>query len=699
MLRLRTLGGLSVYDGEAPRSGAGSQRKALALLALLAAAGPRGLTRDKLVAFLWPETPADRATHRLTQLIYSLRRDLEVEDLFLGSVGLRLNTRIITTDVAEFTTALEAGDFEGAAAAYGGPFLDGFFLSDAAEFDQWLEQERARLAQRHASAVESLARGAAARGDVVATVEWWRQLAESDPLNARMTIGYMEALSAAGDRAGALRFARSHQTLMRSEFDAEPDPAVLAVVERLRNPVPAPTGPAIAVLPFVNLTPERENEYFSDGMTEELTNALSQVPGLRVASRTSAFSFKGKDLDARQIADRLGVTALVEGSVRMIGRRIRLVAQLVNAVDGCHLWSATYDRTLADVFALQEELSRAIVATLPVPVTTIPRTLVWPPTRALDAYTLYLRGRYAALKRTVEGLSLGIEYFEQALEKDRSYALPHAGLAECWVLRGFQEFGDVNEAEAMPRAKAAALEALRLDPQLSPAHTWLGAVHMLYDWDWIAAEAEFRRAIQLEPENAYAHMWYAVFLGMMGRHDESLAQAHRAETLDPLALTVQLTVGRCYYFARRYPQALGYVEGILTAEPGHLLVTIWLARILCGMGSYAAALHAVETIPTEQSGPNLLVYAAYALAALGRGDEARTMCHDMGWNFDATRSSRTPPHLASVYALLGDTDTAYATLLQAVERRSSFMPFRLEAASDPIRRDPRVAELMARVGL
>jgi adenylate cyclase len=688
-----------VPGGEESQNGAGSQRKALALLALLAAAGPRGLSRDKLVAYLWPETPADRATHRLTQLMYSLRRDLTAEDLFLGTTDLRLNSKVICTDLAELTDALEAGAFERAAAAYPGPFLDGFFLSDSAEFGQWLEQERVRLAQRHASALESLARAATARGDLVAAVDWWRQLSKAEPLNARITIGYMEALSAAGDRAGALRFARTHETLLRSELDAEPDPAVVAVVERLRNPPTAPAAPAIAVLPFVNLTPERENEYFSDGMTEELTNALAQVPGLRVVARTSAFAFKGKDLDARQIAERLGVTALVEGSVRKVGDRIRLVAQLINAADGCHLWSESYDRTLADVFALQEELSRAIVAELPVPATTIPRTLVRPPTRHLDAYTLYLRGRYAALKRTAEGLALGIEYFEQALEKDRGYALAHAGLAECWVLSGFKEFGELPETEAMPRGKAAALEALRLDPQLSQAHTWLGAVHFLYDWDWASAEAEFRRATQLQPENAYAELWYAVFLGILGRHDESLGRAQHAESLDPLALPMQLTVGRCYYFAQRYPEALGWVQGILAVEPGHPLATIWLGRILCVMGRYADVLHLVDTLPAERRTAQMMALAAYALAASGRRDEARALSCDIVRGFEEGRFRNVPHLLVAVNAILGDFDRAFAGMEQAYERRSSYIPFMSEPLFVPLRRDPRFSKLLARLGL
>jgi serine/threonine-protein kinase len=283
----------------------------------------------------------------------------------------------------------------------------------------------------------------------------------------------------------------------------------------------------------------------------------------------------------------------------------------------------------------------------------------------------------------------GIEYFEQALEKDRGYALAHAGLAECWVLRGFKEFGDLQETEAMPRGKAAALEALRLDPQLSQAHTWLGAVHFLYDWDWAAAEAEFRRAVQLQPENAYAELWYAIFLGMMGRHDESLRWVHRAESLDPLALTVQLTVARCYYFARRYPEGLGYVQGILGVEPGHPLATIWSVRIHCAMGRYADVLLQVETVPAESRTPYLMGFAAYALAGLGREDEARTLCRDIKRDFEAGRAPNSPLLLAAVHGILGDADTAYAILEEAFERRSSLIPFVSEPLFDPLRSDPR----------
>ena len=199
--------------------------------------------------------------------------------------------------------------------------------------------------------------------------------------------------------------------------------------------------------------------------------------------------------------------------MRKVGNRIRLSARLVDAGDGSQLWSDTYERTLEDVFVLQEELSRAVTAALSVGLGPVPAPSVRPPTAVLDAYTLYLRGRYAAHKRTPEGLSLGIEYFEQAVERDPGFALAHAGLAECWALRGFPEFGELEWSEAVPRARAAALEALRLDPRLAQTHTWLGVIHFLYDWDWAAAEAEFRRALHLDPNHAIAETWYALFSG------------------------------------------------------------------------------------------------------------------------------------------------------------------------------------------
>jgi TolB-like protein len=700
LLRLRALGGLSVESLETELGPAAEQRKTLGLLALLAAAGSRGMSRDRLVAYLWPESPADKASHRLTQLLYLLRRDLGADELFVGSLDLRLNPAVIDSDVAEFTAALEVGDFAHAAEAYGGPFLDGFYLSDAAEFERWVDDERARLAQRWTTVLERLAQEATRRRDIAAAAGWWRQLSQTDPLNQGHAVNYLEALAAMGDRAGALRFIRAYEALLRAEYGTDPDRAFMDAAERLRSgptetaPRSATPPPAIAVIPFVNLTPDRENEYFSDGMTDEIIAALARIPGIRVASRTSTFALKGKDLDAREIAERLGVSVLLEGTVRKVGNRIRLGARLINAADDCQLWAETYERTLEDVFALQEELSRAVVEALPLSRTTRPSGRVTRPTPAPEAFTLLLRGRYAARKRTVEAMSLAIEYFEQAIELDPGYALAHAGLGECWAMRGFAEFGDLPPMVAMPRAKAAVMEALRLDPRLADAHTQLAIIHLLFDWDWSAADQEFRRAIQLEPESYYAHLWYAMFVGVMGQSEESLRRARYAETLEPLSLQSGIVVGRCYYFARRYDEAIRQFTELLRIEPGHSLTTIWLVRALCAAERYGEALAEADKADPERRVPYLSGLAARSLAGLGRYDEARNLClalereltgHDGGISYI----------LSAVYVVLGDLEAAIDMLEAALQARSGFLPFVLtEPTHDRLHGHPRFQALL-----
>jgi adenylate cyclase len=703
-MRLLMLGGLCVDCGKTPRQGAASQRKPLALLALLGAAGRRGMSRDKLIAYLWPDSPTDHALHSLTQLLYSLRRDIGAESLFLGGAELSLNPELLAVDLADFTAALEAGDFARAVDLYRGPFLDGFFLAGAPEFERWGEGERARLAQRHLGALQSLAETASRQGKPAAAAEWWRQLAAADPLNARIAIGCMESMAAAGDRAGALKTAHAYETSVRAELGSEPDPAVAAAADRLRNPparvIAAPATRAVAVLPFLNLTPDRENEYFSDGMTEEIANALARVPGLRVAARTSAFAFKGQDIDARDIAARLGVATLVAGSVRKIGNRIRLTAQLIDGADGCHLWSETYERTMDDVFALQEELARAIVAALPVSAKMVPPSLVQPPTQALEAYTLYLRGRYATLKRTVEGLTLGIEYFDQAIEKDPNYASAYAGLAECWALRGFGEFGDLDPNVALPHARAAAREALRLDPKSSQAHNWLGVVSLLFDWDWAAAEGELREALQLQPDNAYAQVWYAVLLAQLHRHAESLRRVHQAEALDPLSTTVRITVGRCCYWARHFPEALECFAGLLRAEPGNALVAMWLARTLACTGRYAEALEVLAKV-TAQGRQSLSLRALRSVLLVGAGHvkEALVLVRVAAEEV----KQENAPYASSISALalfqLGEREAAFELLEHGLRTHSTYMPFVGEPLSDPLRSDPRFGRLLEELGL
>lgn len=361
MLRLRTLGGAAVEGETGPVGGAAAQRRSLALLALLALAGDRGISRDKLLACLWPEVDPDRAGHRLTQALYALRRDLQVGALFLGSAELRLNAELMGSDVAEFVATRRAGQLERAVALYGGPFLDGFFLNGAPEFERWVDNERAGLARDYAEALETLAAEAVARGDLGDAADWWRRLADHDPLSSRVTVHLMSALAAAGRRADAIERAGAYQELIQQELDAAPNPAVLALAQQLRRGAPQGREVSVAVLPFTNLSSLPANDFFAEGLAEELMSGLARLDGVRVAARTSGNAFRTTELDAREIARRLNVSTLIEGSLRQSDEHVRLTVHLIDALDGCHLWSERYERKLTNIFAVQDELSRLIV--------------------------------------------------------------------------------------------------------------------------------------------------------------------------------------------------------------------------------------------------------------------------------------------------------------------------------------------------
>jgi adenylate cyclase len=695
MLRLRAFGGLMLEDQRSAPTAPVTQPRSLALLAILANSGECPISRDKVLAYLWPEIESAKAAHRLAQSLYALRHDLGVESLVRSTNDLRLDPHVIGSDLQEFTGALERGELPAALTAYRGPFLDGFYLGDASEFERWAEAERAEYRRKYRAALEALALAAGQRGDANESAEWWRRLMETDPLNAGVVVAYLEALRVAAGSTGALQFARDYGKRLREEFDSEPDPVVTAAADRLRNTSALPTGPSIAVLPFLNLTPDRENEYFSDGMTEELAGALARVPGLRVVSRTSVFALKDKGLDARQVADRLGVSYLVEGSLRKIGDRIRLNAQLVGAADGCDLWSGAYERTLEHVFALQEELSEAVVAALPIEEAAPRGSPARRPRPVLEAYTLYLRGRYAAHKRTVEGFALAAEYFEQAVEKDPGYALAHAGLAECWALRGFSEFGDLAPLEAMPKAKAAAVEALRLNPELPEGHVWLGVVRFLFDWDWAGAEREFRRALQLYPEHAYAETWYAMFLVAIAQRDEAYQRILHAHALEPLSASIRLCVARVHFMSRRFEAALDTVREILRAEPGHMLSTIWEVRCLSALERFAEALEVSQRVPPERQTPYFRSCAAFALAGLGRAEEARQVVAELRREFGAGPRF-TLVIVAATEARLGNMEAALDVIWEGLHMRDGQLAFTLTQPSfDKLRGHPRFERMLA----
>ena len=666
------------------------QGLSLALLAALAATAPRGLTRERVLALLWPEVDGPRAGHRLTQLNYALRKTV-LADPVVGTSDLRLDPSVVMTDVQRFTEALALGEFEQAVRLAEEPFLDGFYLREAPEFDRWVDGVRWEFKGRVDAALARLVAAAEEEGDAGGVARWLEQIVRRDPLNEAAAVRALAAYEAAGDLAHARRFGEWLERTLREEYEAAPEAMLKIAFDRLRTErcaVPAARAsiPTIAVLPLRNVSPEPENEFFSDGMTDDISGALARVPGLRVASRTSSYAFKGKALDVRQIADRLGATLVVEGSLRKVGNRIRLVAQLVSAADGCELWSGTFDRTIADVFELQGELASAIVRALPLGPLALPVAAEDGARTDPETYTLYLRGRYWAYKRTIEALQLATEYFDQTVDRDPGYAPAWTGIADCQTLLGLPEFGNLPPRQTMPRAKAAVARALELAPALPEAHLSSGVLSLVYDWDWAAAEHEFQKALRLRPFYPLAETWYAMLLSALGRHEEAVTRVELASKLDPLALTIHLSIGRALYFARRFEEALRSIQATAEMEPGHPNVHIWLCRTLLALGRFDEALQVVERKPLA---PALEGYTdslrAVALIGLGRTE--------------VVLSDPASPWAFMVGAVRGGEEGVDALERCWRERIGLLAWIATEPLCDPMRSHPRFAAFMERMGL
>ncbi|MBC7789738.1 MAG: protein kinase [Anaerolineae bacterium] len=455
---------------------------------------------------------------------------------------------------------------------------------------------------------------------------------------------------------------------------------------------------SVAVLPFVNSSSDPENEYLSDGITDELIDALTQVEGLRVASRTSMFALKGKPRDIRAIGALIGASEILEGTVRKSGDRLRITAQLTSTEDGQLLWSHRYDRKLDDVFAIQDEIARTIVNTLRA---TSFANLAAPPkkryTDNVKAYGLYLKGRYAWNKRSQEGVSEGIEFFEQAIAEDPNYALAYTGLADSYALH--VDYRSVPVTEGFERAKAYARKALELDDTLAEAHASLAWSLFVYDWDWPEAGREFRRAIELDPKYATAHQWYAFLLTSQNRQDEGLVEAHTAVDLDPASISGRRSLGWQYYYARRYSQARYHLMRAIVmnpmAEENYRVLGLSLA-MLEQFDEAETVLR--EAVVMPGAGSYTMATLGYALARAGKRSEAEALLAELKARSESEYVS--PVAFATLYLGLGDTDKALHWLVVACDDRRGWLAYlRVNPIFDPLRSDKRFEELVQRMKL
>jgi TolB-like protein/tetratricopeptide (TPR) repeat protein len=479
--------------------------------------------------------------------------------------------------------------------------------------------------------------------------------------------------------------------------------AALAAVYWARTPRPSHAAAqgqvsSIAVLPFLNLSGSLDDDYLSDGLTDELTGALAKLPGLRVVARTSAFKFKGKADDVRVIGSQLNVASLVEGSLQKSEGRLRVTVQLVRTADGYHMWSETYERSAADAFAVEDEITRTIAGALQLRLgeeTAEPRAQK----RPVDplAHDLYLQGRYWWNKRTPANEWKAIRYFNQALEKDPLYAEAYLGLAEAYVVLGANDQAapeDVN-----PKARAAAEQALRLDESLSEAHATLAQATFFHGWDFKRSEQEFRRAIELNPNHATAHQWYGIQLMLERRFDEALREFAQAQQLDPLSLILGLDEGQVYYYSGRQDAAIAQARKALAHSPNFPA-----AHDLLGM-AYERKQQFKEAIAEFQKylvlsdhDPEALMRLAVTYAELGDRARALKMVGEME---KAIKGSYVPSYdIASVYATLGDEERALAWLDRAIgQRSSSCLLLGIDPAFDAFRADAGFQDRLRKIGL
>jgi serine/threonine protein kinase/tetratricopeptide (TPR) repeat protein len=456
---------------------------------------------------------------------------------------------------------------------------------------------------------------------------------------------------------------------------------------------------SIAVLPFENAG-SVATEYLSEGITESIIYSLSKVPNLRVIARSVVSRYKGQKLDPQAVGRQLNVGAILTGRILQRGDTLVLGAELVDIADGCQLWGVQYDKPIADIPAMEEEIPRRIVETLQLHVS-IEQTkrAKKREIQSFEAYQAYLRGRYCWNQRTPEGFKKALTYFQLAVEKDPLYALAYAGLADCYAVIGIAEYGMVPATEAMPKAKAAALKALELDPTLAEAQTQVAHVTAFYDWDVAAAEREFQHAIELNSNYAFAHHWYALYLSAVEQPEKALAEEKRAQELDPLSPVISKNIGTILYYAGHYEEAIAHYLRALELDPNFARTHFYLGLAYEQTGQFARAIAELENaVQLAGRMPVMLAALGHAQAQSGNRQRAQELLLEL--RAQSTEQYVPSFCMAVVMAGLGGKEQMFEWLTKAYNERCSWLfALRVEPMFDAYRSEPCFTDLLHRVGL
>lgn len=754
MIHLGLLGGVTVERDGARVTGRAAQRHHVALLAILAASPAQTASRDKLIALLWPEQDTPKARHRLSVALHVLRRGLGEGCIVAAGDAVCLIRARVASDVAAFTAAVAEGRLEDAVALYAGPFMDGFFLSGAAEFERWADAEQARLSGLYRVALERLITEAQARHDTAGALRWWRLLASHDPLSAPVAIGFVRALADAGDLPGAVRHARAYAALVHAELELPPDPDLLALVQHLvasspgageggtaadgSDPGPgAPEGPAgdgrladpetsagaavpheraprpqlvprwvLAAAVVTALALAAGWGLFidrPDGIVER--RGVVVRPFAQTGARAGAHALGVRLAD--EIARTLGFVpglvvendtqdpaAVVEGSIEERQDELLIGARLLDGSSGALQWSGSWRAPRRDRRDFVEEFSLTIADSLRLRVAPYePKSY----TESRRAYDRFLQGVFSHRRYTQEDVWTALQFYREAFEEDPRFALAHAISGNAYI--HLTQLG-LSQRITFPEAREHVLDALALDSTLAEAHAAMGYIQIWGDRDFEAGERSLRRAIMLYPTLPQARSWYGWFvLRVRGRADQGLASVRRSLEVDPLNTARSDDVERALYAARRYEDVIEQhrVTWSLDSEVARALSDSQLGHAYRELGRYEEAVVEFSALH-ERKGGRPPVGLALTYARMGRDPEARAILaeHEAA----AVESGRAPLDIARMYTSLGEIDTAFHWLEQTfINAPTELLALATDPAFDPLRGDPSFDGLLRRLGL
>lgn len=728
--------------------------KRTALLCYLAAAVPNGLhRRDSLLALFWPELDETHARSALSQALYVLRNTLGEQAIVTrgdGEVGLGRD--VVWCDVRAFEAALDAGQFTEALALYRGELLDGFFVSDAPEFERWVERERGRLRERAAEGAWALAEARAAGKDMVQATRWARWAAALAPADEAVIRRLMTFLRGLGDRAAALRAYEAFAFRLTQEYELEPSTETVAFAEAMRHDQPTVVAPApgepspaggqalgpeprtsrrsralvplfmlvalvtafgfgvviqhrgatastfrrIAVLPLENLTGDTAQEYFVEGMHDALVTELAKIGALSVISRNSVMRYRNSTKGVPEIARELHVDAVVEGSVVLAGDSVRITAQLIDGSTDKHLWADTFVKNRRHVLALYADVTRAIAEHVHAVVTPgeVARLRDAPPVNP-DAYEAVLKAEFRFSRRTGPDLDACIRYADQAIGIEPAYARAYAIKAMCYDHITY--YATVAPGPSFGQAKLAARKALALDETVADAHIALGWALATNEWDWSAAEREFRRGLELEPHSGAGHARYAFFLSWLGRQEEAIVEARRADELEPLVPSVVQNVAVVLYDGRRFDEAVVHARRAIEIDSTFFVGYMRLGLAYAGQGKYPEAVAAFErSVRLAPGYVRQKGFLGYMYARAGRPADARKILNEL--LVVEQRTYVPPTAIAILYVGLDRREDAIQWLDRGYASRDGDMVLlKVWPILDPLRGERRFQALLGRM--